>query len=61
MNLKSRKLLCAAICFTAASVFLALGRADFAGWADFIIWVFGIYAVGNVGEHVASRPTKDEK
>ena len=55
MNIQNRKLVCASVCFIAASVFVALGRADFAGWADFVKWGFGIYAAGNVGEHVAKK------
>lgn len=55
MNLKSRKLLCAGVCFAAASIALAVGLADFQGWSDFVKWVFGIYAAGNVGEHVSKK------
>ena len=54
MNVTNRKLVCAAVCFAAASTFVALGKADFQGWADFVKWVFGIYAAGNVGEHGAN-------
>ena len=53
MNLASKKLICAFVCFVAASIFVALGKADFAGWAEFVKWIFGIYAAGNVGEHVS--------
>lgn len=55
MNLKSRKLLCAGVCFASASIALAVGLADFQGWSDFVKWVFGIYAAGNVGEHVSKK------
>ena len=55
MNLKSRKLLCAGICFTAATAAMLAGIGDFAGWADFTKWIFGIYAAGNVGDHVAKK------
>ena len=55
MNLKSRKLLCAGVCFASASIALAAGLADFQGWSDFLKWVFGIYAAGNVGEHVSKK------
>ena len=27
----------------------------FAGWAEFVKWIFGIYAAGNVGEHVSKK------
>ena len=55
MNISNRKLVCAGVCFIAASVFVGLGKADFAGWAEFVKWVFGIYAAGNVGEHVSTN------
>ena len=55
MELKSRKLVCAFVCFLAATTFVILGKADFTGWADFVKWIFGIYAAGNVGEHVSTK------
>ena len=55
MNLKSRKLLCAGICFVFATAALLMGHADFSAWGDFVKWIFGIYAAGNVGEHVATK------
>jgi hypothetical protein len=55
MNLKSRKLLCAGICFISAGAFVLAGKASFVEWADFIKWIFGLYAAGNVGEHVAGK------
>jgi len=58
MDLSSKKLLCAGICFLAASTFVVLGKADFQGWADFTKWIFGIYAAGNVGEHVSNKMGK---
>jgi|TARA_R110000824_G_scaffold396344_1_gene597734 hypothetical protein len=53
MDLGSKKLLCAGLCFLAATAFVVLGKADFQGWAEFTKWIFGIYAAGNVGEHVS--------
>ena len=53
MDLGSKKLLCAGLCFFAATIFVILGKADFQGWAEFTKWIFGIYAAGNVGEHVS--------
>ncbi len=50
----SRKLLCAGVCFLAATAFVLAGKAEFTAWADFVKWVFGIYAAGNVGEHGAN-------
>ena len=55
MNLGSKKLICAGVCFLAATIFVGIGKADFAGWAEFVKWIFGIYAAGNVGEHVAKK------
>jgi len=55
MNLGSKKLICAFGCFTAATIFVLAGKADFAGWAEFTKWIFGIYAAGNVGEHVSKK------
>ena len=55
MNLKSRKLLCAGICYVSATAALLYGMAEFKDWADFVKWIFGLYAAGNVGEHVARK------
>ena len=54
-SLKSRKLLCAIALFIVATVFVFIGQTDFQGWSDFVKWVFGIYAAGNVGEHTANN------
>ena len=59
MNLKSRKLLCASICFGSACGFVFAGQASFVEWADFVKWIFGLYAAGNVGEHVAKVKKSD--
>lgn len=61
MNLKSRKLLCACVCFLFATVALTMNAATFQEWADFIKWVFGIYAAGNVGEHITDKENKQLK
>ena len=58
-SFKSRKLLCALALFIVATVFVFIGQTDFQGWSDFVKWVFGIYAAGNVGEHVAN--TKEQR
>ena len=55
MNIANRKLICAFVCFVAASVFVGIGKADFYGWSEFVKWIFGIYAAGNVGEHAATK------
>ena len=54
-SFKSRKLLCAIALFVVATVFVFIGQTDFQGWSDFVKWVFGIYAAGNVGEHTANK------
>ena len=58
MDLGSKKLLCAGLCFLAATAFVVLGKADFQGWAEFTKWIFGSYAAGNVGEHVSKGISK---
>lgn len=58
MNLKSRKLLCAGMCFVAATVALVINAATFQEWGDFVKWIFGIYAAGNVGEHISEKGKK---
>jgi len=58
MDLGSKKLLCAGLCFLASTLFVVLGKADFQGWAEFTKWIFGIYAAGNVGEHVSKGISK---
>ena len=35
MDLGSKKLLCAGVCFLAATAFVILGKAEFQAWADF--------------------------
>lgn len=55
MNIKSRKLIFAGICFVSATAALLYGAATFSEWGDFVKWVFGLYAAGNVGEHVAKK------
>ena len=55
MNLASKKLLCAFVCFVSATIFVLTGKADFYGWSEFVKWIFGIYAAGNVGEHVSKK------
>jgi len=54
-QLQSKKLMLAVVLFIASIVFLLTEYADFGQWADFVKWVFGIYAAGNVGEHVSNK------
>jgi|TARA_R100000900_G_scaffold100080_3_gene77368 hypothetical protein len=53
--LGGRKMFFAILLFICATVFLFTGQADFSNWSDFVMWIFGIYAVGNGAEHIANR------
>jgi|TARA_R110001592_G_scaffold20489_7_gene83054 hypothetical protein len=53
--LGGRKMFFAILLFLCATTFLFIGKADFTNWSDFVMWIFGIYAVGNGAEHLASR------
>lgn len=37
----------------ATLLFIFSDKTDFAGWSELVMWIFGIYAVGNVGEHLS--------
>ena len=37
----------------ATTLFLVSDKTDFDGWSTLVMWIFGIYAVGNVGEHLS--------
>ena len=54
-QLQSKKLAFAVLLFVSSVIFVATGQADFGQWAEFVKWVFGIYAAGNVGEHVSNK------
>ena len=60
MNFKSRKLLCAFVCFLIATICLTINTATFQEWGDFVKWLFGLYAAGNVGEHIAKQSGKEK-
>ena len=38
----------------ATIVFLFSDKTDFEGWKELVMWIFGIYAGGNVGEHIST-------
>jgi len=38
-----------------ATVFLFVDKSDFAGWSNFVIWIFGSYCVGNGLEHLSGN------
>ena len=49
-----RKMFFAILLFITATIFLLIGQAEFSDWSDFVMWIFGIYAVGNTGEHLSN-------
>lgn len=50
-----RKLFFAMVLFVIATiVFLFSDKTDFEGWKELVMWIFGIYAGGNVGEHIST-------
>ena len=53
--IKSRKFIAGLALFIAATAFVFTNHTDFAGWADMMKWVFGIYVGGNVGAHTAAK------
>ena len=53
--IKSRKFLAGLALFLASTAFVFTNHTDFAGWADMMKWVFGIYVGGNVGAHTAAK------
>ena len=44
--------------FISATSFALWKEVAFTDWADFMVWLGGIYAVGNVGEHGAEALSK---
>ena len=50
-----RKILFAIGLTILACVFAYIKDVAFNDWATFIIWLYGTYAVGNVGEHFSKR------
>ena len=53
--LGGRKMFLALMLFIIATILLIMNTAQFSEWAEFIKWVFGIFALGNAGEHLAKR------
>jgi len=49
-----RKMFFAILLFISSTIFLLIGQAEFRDWSDFVMWIFGIYAVGNTGEHLSN-------
>lgn len=49
-----RKLFFGLLLFVISTIlFLTSDKTDFDGWSTLVMWIFGIYAVGNVGEHIS--------
>jgi type IV secretory pathway VirB2 component (pilin) len=54
-----RKLFFAIILMIIASVMTWFSKLESIQWIDFMKWIFGIYAGGNVTEHIAKAIKKD--
>lgn len=52
---KSRKFWLMMLLFVTATLMFYLYRLESGEWVEFVKWIFGIYAVGNVGEHVSKN------
>ena len=50
-----RKMFFAILLTIVATIFLFVDKSDFAGWSNFMIWIFGSYAIGNGIEHIANK------
>ena len=53
-----RKLFFGLLLFIIATLlFIFSKQTDFDVWSQLVMWIFGIYAVGNVGEHLSGSIT----
>jgi hypothetical protein len=52
-RLTSRKLHIAIVGFVSATLFFWAGMLPPEIWADFVRWIFAVYAGANVGEHLS--------
>ena len=50
-----RKMFFAIILTIIATIILFVDKSDFNGWSNFMIWIFGSYAIGNGIEHIANK------
>ena len=50
-----RKMFFALLLFVLSTIFLLINKADFTSWGEVVMWIFGIYAVGNGAEHISNR------
>lgn len=55
MNWKSRKLIVLIFLLLTSIGMVFTGHGDLQTWTEFAKWIFGIYAVGNVGEHFVNN------
>ena len=46
-KLGGRKMFLAIMLTIIATVFLFINKSDFEGWSNFMIWIFGSFAIGN--------------
>ena len=53
-----RKLIFAILLTAIASLMLWFDKSTTAEWREFMIWIYGTYAVGNVGEHLSGMMKK---
>jgi hypothetical protein len=51
--LGGRKMFFALVLMLIVSIFLFTSKCDFPQWSNFVVWVFGTYAIGNGVEHLA--------
>ena len=51
----SRKLFFAILLTVIMTVFVMIDKAIVQNWIDFEKWVFGLYAAGNIGEHMSNK------
>jgi len=56
--LGGRKMFFALVLMIIVSVFLIIDKCEFGQWSNFVVWVFGTYAIGNMGEHLAKGISK---
>lgn len=54
-KIANRKLLATVALYITASVCLFFSKCTFPEWSEFMIWIFGIYATGNVAEHATKK------
>jgi len=54
-KLGGRKMVLAVVLFLIATLCLFIDIAEFSEWGEFTKWLFGIFAVGNFGEHLGKQ------